>query len=153
MERRSDRIHEHRERAAERQVHEAEEQAAPPPRGRHNRGNRGHHNQRHGHEQPQEGNIPIIEEVPEEGEDEDEQNIGNDPVQGEEPPPPPPTLAEVMDRHTRLLENFARRPDNGNGQGKMAAFMRLHLPTFDSAEDPLLVDDWLRAITKKLIAV
>jgi len=61
MERRSDRIREHRERAAERQVHEAEEQAAPPPRGRHNRGNRGHHNQRHGHEQPQEDNIPVIE--------------------------------------------------------------------------------------------
>ena len=36
----------------------------------------------------------------------------------------------------------------------MAAFMRLHPPTFDSAEeDPLLVDDWLRVITKKLNAV
>jgi len=69
-------------------------------------------------------------------------NVGNDPVQGEEPPPPPPTLAEVMDRQTQLLENLARRQDNGNGQGKMAAFMRLHPPTFDSAEDdPLLADD------------
>jgi hypothetical protein len=49
------------------------------------------------------------------------------------------------------LENLARRPDNGNGQGKMAAFMRLHPPTFDSAEeDPLSIDDWLHAITKKL---
>ena len=74
-------------------------------------------------------------------------------MQGEEPPPPPPTLAEVMDQQTRLLENLARRNENGNGQGKMAAFMRLHLPTFDSAEDPLLVDDWLRAITKKLNVV
>ena len=36
----------------------------------------------------------------------------------------------------------------------MAAFMRLHSPTFDSAEeDPLAADDWLRAITKKLNAV
>ena len=59
-----------------------------------------------------------------------------------------------MDRQTRLLENLARRTDNGNGQGKMAAFMRLHPPTFDSAEeDPLSVDDWLHAITKKLNAV
>jgi hypothetical protein len=63
-------------------------------------------------------------------------------------------LAEVMDRHTRLLENLARRQDNGNGQGKMAAFMRLHPPTFNSAEDdPLLVDDWLRTITNKLNVV
>ena len=75
-------------------------------------------------------------------------------MQGEEPPPPPPTLAEVMDRQTRLLENLARRQDNGNGQGKMAAFMRLHPPTFDSVEDdPLSADDWLRTITKKLNAV
>ena len=36
----------------------------------------------------------------------------------------------------------------------MAAFMRLHPPTFDSVEeDPLSVDDWLHAITKKLSAV
>jgi hypothetical protein len=63
-------------------------------------------------------------------------------------------LAEVMDRQTRLLENLARRQDNGNGQGKMATFMRLHPLTFDSAEDdPLLVDDWLQTITKKLNAV
>ena len=36
----------------------------------------------------------------------------------------------------------------------MAAFMRLHPPTFDSTEDdPLLADDWLRTIIKKLNAV
>ena len=36
----------------------------------------------------------------------------------------------------------------------MAAFMRLHSLTFDSAEeDPLAADDWLRHITKKLNAV
>jgi len=52
------------------------------------------------------------------------------------------------------LENLARRPNNGNRQGKMATFMRLHPLTFDSAEeDPLAADDWLRAITKKLNAV
>ena len=59
-----------------------------------------------------------------------------------------------MDQQTRLLENLARRLDNGNGQGKMAAFMRLRPTTFDSAEeDPLSTDDWLRTITKKLNAV
>ena len=52
------------------------------------------------------------------------------------------------------MEALARRPENGNGQGKMAAFMRLHPPTFDSSEDdPLVVDDWLRTITKKLNVV
>ena len=36
----------------------------------------------------------------------------------------------------------------------MVAFMRLHPPTFDSAEeDPLSADDWLHAITKKLNVV
>jgi len=29
-----------------------------------------------------------------------EHNVGNDPMQGEEPPPPPPTLAEVKDQQT-----------------------------------------------------
>ena len=98
-------IQDHRERAAERQVHEKEEPVAPRPRGWQNRGN---HNRKHRHEQLQEDNIQNIE-VPEEGEEEVEQNIGNNLVQGEEPPPPPPTLAEVMDRQTRLLENLARR--------------------------------------------
>ena len=50
MERMSDRIRDHRERAAKRQVHEEEEPVAPRPRGRQNRGN---HNHRHGIEQPQ----------------------------------------------------------------------------------------------------
>ena len=36
----------------------------------------------------------------------------------------------------------------------MAALMRLHPPTFDSAEDvPLSADDWLCTITKKLNAI
>jgi hypothetical protein len=106
MERRSDRIRNHRERAIGRQVHEKEEPIASQPRGRQNSGNHECCNHRHGHEQPQENNIPIVEEVHEEGEDKVEQNARNDPVQGEEPPP---TLAEVMDRQTRLLENLARR--------------------------------------------
>ena len=75
-------------------------------------------------------------------------------MQGEETPPPPPTLAEVMDRQTLLLENLARRQDNCNGHGKMAAFMRLHPLTFDSAEDdPLSTDDWFHTVIKKLNAV
>jgi hypothetical protein len=53
-----------------------------------------------------------------------------------------------------LLENLARRQDNGNGQGKMATCMRLHPPTFDSAKGDLLsADDWLRTIIKKLNAI
>ena len=109
MERRSARIQDSREKATERQFHEEEERVAPQPRSRQNQGNREHHNRRHGHEQPQEDNILIIEGVHEEGEQEVGQNVGNDPVQGEEPPPPPPTLVEVMDRQTLVLENLARR--------------------------------------------
>ena len=144
MERRINRIQQRYERATKRQVYEADEQVAPQPRGRQNRGNHERHNHTHGHEQLQEDNVPIVEEVHEGGEDEVEQNVRNNLVQGEEPSPPLPTLAEVMDRQTRLLENLARRLDNGNGQGKMAAFKRLHPPTFDSAEDdPLSADDCL----------
>ena len=91
----SDRIRDRCERAVERPVHEEEELVAPRPRGRQNIDNRNH---RQGHKQPQEDGIPNIEEVPKEGEEEVDQNVGNDTVQEEEPPPPPPTLAEVMDR-------------------------------------------------------
>jgi hypothetical protein len=94
MEQRSDRIWDHHERATKTHIHEEEEPVAPRPRDRQNRGN---HNHRQGHEQPQEDDIPNIEEVPEEGEEEVEQNVGNDLVQEEEPLPSPPTLAEVMD--------------------------------------------------------
>ena len=93
MESRSDRIQDHHEKATERQVHEEEEPVAPQPRGRQSRGNHEHHNRRHGHKQPQEDNVLIVEEVHEGGEEEVEQNVGNNPVQGEKPLPPPPTLA------------------------------------------------------------
>jgi hypothetical protein len=150
MERRSVRIQQRRERLAERQDLGDEEHIAPPPGGRQNRGRQ--HNQRHGHEQPHRDNIPIIEEIQEEGGE--EVNQENEQELEEELPPPPPTLAEIMDRQTRLMEAIARRPENGNGQGKMAAFMRLHPPTFDNSEDdPLVADDWLRTIIKKLNAV
>ena len=92
MKRRFNRIRDHRERAAERHVHEEEEPVAPQPRGRQNRGNHERHNRRHGLEQPQEDNVLILE-VHEGGEEEVEQNVGNNPVQGEKPLPPPPTLA------------------------------------------------------------
>ena len=86
MERRSDGTRDRHERATERQVHEGEELVAQQPRGRQNRGNHEYRNRRHRHEQLQEDNILILE-VHEEGE-EVKQNVGNDPVQGEEPWPP-----------------------------------------------------------------
>ena len=97
MERRFDRIRDRCERAAKRQVHE-EEPVASQPRSRHNRGNHENRNHRHGHDQPPEDNNPIVEEVHEEGEEEVEQNVENDLVQGEETLPPLPTLVEVIDR-------------------------------------------------------
>ena len=73
MERRSDRIWYHRERATKRKVHEEEEPVAPQPRGRQNRGNHENCNCRHGHEQPPEDNNLIVEKVHEEGEEEGEE--------------------------------------------------------------------------------
>ena len=84
MERRSDRIQDRHEKATKRQIHEEEEPVAPQPRGRQNRGNHERRNHTHGHEQLQEDNVPIVEEVHEGGE-EVEQNVRNNPIQGEEP--------------------------------------------------------------------
>ena len=143
MERRSNRIRERRERAIQRRVPSDEERNVPP-RGRQNQRNQGHNNQDNGgrHELPENNNVAIEEEV--------EQNVEEEEI----PPPPHHVLADVMDRQTQLLERLAGRQDQDHGHGKMAAFMRLHPPTFDSAEeDPLAADDWLRAITKKLSAV
>src|SRR6266540_2991302 len=76
-------------------------------------------------------------------------------------PPEPPVndLVAVMANQTRLMEAIAQGMQNnrGGGQGsqsKMAEFMRLRPATFDHTdEDPLIADDWLRAINKKLEAV
>src|SRR6266540_70721 len=88
-------------------------------------------------------------------------------VQGEEnvhasqevlPDPPANDLVAVMANQTRLMEALAQGINNrGGGQGyhsKMIEFMRLRPATFDHTdEDPLVDDDWLRAISKKLEVV
>ncbi|XP_062206155.1 uncharacterized protein LOC133908039 [Phragmites australis] len=69
------------------------------------------------------------------------------------PPPSENDLVAVMANQTRLLEALAQTGINNQGYGpqnKMAEFMRIKPPTFDSTDDPLEADDWLRAITKNL---
>jgi hypothetical protein len=133
MERRSLRIRERRERTFQRRNHN-EEEPHTPPRGRQNQGNQGLNNDGHRNESSQVDHAENEEEV--------EQHIGEEP---RVPPPPHPVLADVMNRQTQLLERLARRHNDGDGQGKMIAFMRLHPPTFDNAEDdPIAADDWLR---------
>ena len=54
-----------------------------------------------------------------------------------------------MANKTRLLEALAQAGINNRGYGpqnKMAEFMRIKPPTFDSTEDPLEADDWLKVI-------
>src|SRR6266540_6637717 len=74
------------------------------------------------------------------------------------PNPPVNDLVAVMANQTRLMEALAQGMNNhGGGQGyqsKMSEFMRLRPATFDHTdEDPLVADDWLRAIGKKLEVV
>ena len=74
------------------------------------------------------------------------------------PNPPVNDLVAVMANQTRLMEALAQGINNrGEGQGyqsKMSEFMRLRPATFDHTdEDPLIADDWLRAISKKLEVV
>ncbi len=75
------------------------------------------------------------------------------------PEPPANDLVAVMANQTRLMEAIAHGMQNNRGggpgnQSKMGEFMRLRPATFDHTdEDPLVADDWLRAINKKLEAV
>src|SRR5438105_13129832 len=71
------------------------------------------------------------------------------------PPPPMIDLVTVMANQTQLLQELARRdqPHRGNVQGKMMEFMRLRPPIFESSDDPMEADSWLRAITQKLEVV
>ena len=58
-----------------------------------------------------------------------------------------------MTNQTHLLEAIAQAVNNNKGYGpqnKMVEFMRIRRPTFDNTDNPLEVDDWLRAIIKKL---
>src|SRR6266498_1990611 len=64
-----------------------------------------------------------------------------------------------MESQTRLMEALAQGLQNNHGGGpgyqfKMGEFIRLRPTTFDHIdEDPLVADDWLRAINKKLEVV
>src|SRR5438128_998303 len=93
---------------------------------------------------------------------EQEVNQGNENVHVSQeilPDPPANDLVAVMANQTQLMEALAQGLQNNHGggpgyQSKMGEFMRLRPATFDHTdEDPLVVDDWLRAINKKLEVV
>ena len=101
----------------------------------------------------------VEEEV---GGQEQEVNQENESIHAsQQNPPEPPVndLVAVMANQTRLMEAIAHGIQNNRGggpgnQSKMGEFMRLRPATFDHTdEDPLVADDWLRAINKKLEVV
>ena len=62
-------------------------------------------------------------------------------------------LVAMMADQIRLLEAIAQAGNNNwhyGSQNEMSEFMRIKPPTFNSIEDPLEANDWLRAITRKL---
>ena len=80
-------------------------------------------------------------------------NLGNTlpPVEENIPPPPPPNLAEVM--ATALVEgaNCRQGGQQNDFQRKLEGFLKLRPPTYDGTDpDPLVADDWLKEIEKKL---
>ncbi|XP_062213789.1 uncharacterized protein LOC133914790 [Phragmites australis] len=71
-------------------------------------------------------------------------------------PLPENDLVVVIANQTCLLEAIARTGNNNRGYGpqnKMSEFRWIKPPTFNNTEDPLEADDWLRAITRKLMVI
>ena len=73
------------------------------------------------------------------------------------PPPPPPNLVEVMAQQTQLLAALVeganrRQGDQQNDfQRKLEGFLKLRPPTYDGTDpNPLVADDWLKEMEKKL---
>ena len=73
------------------------------------------------------------------------------------PPPPPPNLAEVMAQQTQLLAALVEGANRRQGgqqndfQRKLEGFLKLRPPTYDGTDpDPLVADDWLKEMEKKL---
>ena len=85
-------------------------------------------------------------------------NLENTPPLDEENiPPPPSTLAEVMAQQTQLLVALVDRANHRQGgqqndfQRKLEGFLKLRPPTYDGTDpDPLVADDWLKEMEKKL---
>src|SRR6266540_6930579 len=101
----------------------------------------------------------IQEEAVGGGEQEVNQEEGNVHASQEVLPDPPVNdLVAVMANQTCLMEALAQGINNhGGGQGyqsKMSEFMRLRPATFDHTDEyPLVADNWLRVISKKLEVV
>ena len=69
--------------------------------------------------------------------------------------PPANDLVAIMAKQTRLLQALAQGRHSNNGkiygiEGGLSEFLKFKLPTFNSTDDPLEADDWLREINKKL---
>ena len=85
-------------------------------------------------------------------------NLENTPPPEENiPPPPPPNLAEVMAQQTQLLVALVNGANHRQGgqqndfQRKLEGFLKLRPPTYDGTDpDPLVADDWLKEMEKKL---
>jgi Retrotransposon gag protein len=71
------------------------------------------------------------------------------------PEPPMNDLITVLTNQTHVLEEIARiqqeyRENARSQEARLSEFMKFKPPTFNSTDDPLEADDWLREINKKL---
>jgi Retrotransposon gag protein len=103
-------------------------------------------------DEDEEADLDYIAEEEEESEEVELEPEEEDP---EMPGPPMNDLVAVLTNQTRVLEEIARTQQeycrNARGQeARLSEFMKFKPPTFDSTEDPLEADDWLREINKKL---
>jgi Retrotransposon gag protein len=93
--------------------------------------------------------------VAEEEEESEEVELESEKEDPEIPKPSRNDLVTVLTNQTRVLEELARTQqesrENAHGQEvRLSEFMKFKPPTFDSTDDPLEADDWLREINKKL---
>ena len=69
-------------------------------------------------------------------------------------PPNPPTIEQSMMTQTQLLQTYVQNVCTKSHQApprdKHGEFMKGHPLTFSHASDPLVADDWLRAVERQL---
>src|SRR3954466_8017452 len=71
----------------------------------------------------------------------------------------PPKIAQLLATQNQLIQLLTQNMQNNNNnpppppppqQDRLTRFLRLNPPTFTSSAEPIIADDWIRTINKKL---
>ena len=67
--------------------------------------------------------------------------------------PLPPEIAQLLNNQNQLIQLHTQNMQNNNNppqHDRLTRFLRLNPPTFSTSTKPMVADDWLRTINKKL---